>query len=299
MPTLRKLAGVIAAGITLTGLTVGGVPGPASAVTGPRAVSLAGSAAPFTSHVTPNGQVAARTRLSIQVWLAPRTAAATRFASAVSTPGSSAFHHYLRPSQYTARFGPGKASAGQVVSWLRGQGFTAIRTDAQRSYVRATAPASLIEQAFRVRLRLYPSTATVSAGPYRLRANDRPVTIPASLAGAVLGVTGLDNAAPVSTLMRPAQAGQPVPASRSTQSTASPAVRCSRFYGQHTVSGLPVHFGRSSFPTPVCGYSARQFRTAYGSSNAITGQGQTIAFAEAVRVPEPGAVQDGRGRGAA
>jgi subtilase family serine protease len=36
----------------------------------------------------------------------------------------------------------------------------------------------------------------------------------------------------------------------------------------------------------VCGYSARQFRIAYGSSNAITGQGQTIAFVEEGLVPQ-------------
>ena len=57
-------------------------------------------------------------------------------------------------------------------------------------------------------------------------------------------------------------------------------------HGQHTVSGLPPHFGRSSFPTLVCGYSARQFRIEYGSSNAITGQGQTIVFVEEGLVPQ-------------
>jgi len=280
MPRFRTLAGAIAAATTLTSLAVAGLPGPARAVTRPAAVSLAGSAAPFTRHVTPDGQVAAHTRLSVQVWLRPRTAAAARFATAVATPGSSLFHRYLRPSQYTARFGPSRAEAARVVSWLRSQGLTAVRADPQRSYVRATAPAAAIEQAFRVRLRLYPATARASAGPYRLRANDRPVTVPAALAGAVLGVTGLDNAAPVSTLAGLGETRRPAPASRDLHSTTSAEVRCSRFYGQHTVSGLPPHFGRSSFPTPVCGYSARQLRTDYGSSNAITGQGQTIAFAE-------------------
>jgi hypothetical protein len=46
------------------------------------------------------------------------------------------------------------------------------------------------------------------------------------------------------------------------------------------------HFGRSSFPTLVCGYSARQFRKVYGASSAITGPGQTIAFAEEGLVPQ-------------
>jgi subtilase family serine protease len=277
MPLFRTLAGVIATATTLTSLTAAGMTGPASAATTPRTVSLAGSAAPFTSRLTPNGQVAAQTRLSVQVWLQPRTAAASRFATAASTPGSSLFGHYLRPSQYTSRFGPSQAGAARVESWLRAQGFTAVRADTQRSYVRATAPASVIEQAFRVRLRLYPATAQVSAGPYRLRANDRPVTIPASLASEVLGVTGLDNA------VKPGP--RTAPASRTSPSGASGAARCSEFYGQHVVRGLPPHFGRTSFPTPVCGYSARQLRTAYGASSAAAGRGQTIAFVEDGLVP--------------
>jgi hypothetical protein len=57
-------------------------------------------------------------------------------------------------------------------------------------------------------------------------------------------------------------------------------------HGQHTVSGLPPHSGRSSFPTLVCGYSARPFRIEYGSSNAITGQGQTIVFVDEGLVPQ-------------
>ena len=278
MPTLRTLAGVIAAATALTSLTAAGMPGPASAATAPQTVSLASSAAPFTRHVTPDGQVAARTRLSIQVWLQPRTEAASRFASAVAAPGSSLFHHYLRPSQYTSRFGPSRAGAARVESWLRAEGFTAVRAAAQRSYVRATAPASVIEQAFRVRLRLYPATARASAGPYRLRANDRPVTVPASLAGVVMGVTGLDNAT--------APGPRPAPGSRSVSSRPSGMAQCSRYYGQHLARGLPPHFGRSSFPTPVCGYSAHQLRTAYGARSAVTGQGQTIAFVEPGLAPQ-------------
>jgi hypothetical protein len=98
------------------------------------------------------------------------------------------------------------------------------------------------------------------------------VTIPASLAGVILGVTGLDNATQRSTA--------PARTARIPQKNASGAARCSQFYGQHTVSGLPPHFGRSSFPTPVCGYSARQLREVYESSRRATGKGQTIAFAE-------------------
>ena len=180
MPRVRTLAGAIGATAAMASMTIvmpslpsAGVAAPAGAATTPAVVPLTGSAAAFTSHVKPNGRVAASTRISIQVWLRPRTAAAAQFALAVSTPGSAQFHHYLRPSAYAGRFGPSRAEAAKVEAWLRTRGFTSIQADAQRSYVRATAPASDIERAFRVQLRLYPATARVNAGPYRLRANDR------------------------------------------------------------------------------------------------------------------------------
>jgi len=45
-------------------------------------------------------------------------------------------------------------------------------------------------------------------------------------------------------------------------------------------SGLPTKYGVTTFPTFVCGYSATQMRSAYGSSWASTGKGQTIALVE-------------------
>ena len=175
-----------------------------SAGAAPRAgyLRLAGSAAPFTSHDRVTGAVAGSVRLTIQVWLRPgNLAAAQRYATAVSTPGSTLFHHYLRPDAYTARFGASQAAAGAVESWLRRQGFTGIQADAQRNYVRATGPIAAIDAAFRIQLENYQSSTSVNAGPYQLRANNRPVAIPTSLSRYVLGVTGLDNAAPMLPLM--------------------------------------------------------------------------------------------------
>src|SRR5947208_1279414 len=62
---------------------------------GPPAVTLPDSVAPFAAagHVT--GAVPADGRLTIQFWLKPRTAAAERYAAAVSAPGSRRFGHYL------------------------------------------------------------------------------------------------------------------------------------------------------------------------------------------------------------
>jgi subtilase family serine protease len=262
------------------GLTSVGASGLAQAAPRPAGTTLAGSVAPFTSHTPVIGAVAGSTRLTIQVWLRPRLDAANRFATAVSTPGSSQFHHYLSPNGYTARFGPTRTAERKVVAWLRSQGFTAIHADSQRSYVRATASASAIDAAFGVQLKLYRSSSTVNAGPYTLRANTRAVTIPASLASSVIGVTGLDNAAPLIPLERPSSKPRTMQAAASPGAAAVPKIVCSAYYGQHIVKGLPKQFGTTSFPTEACGYSGPQFRAAYGANTRNTGAGQTLALIE-------------------
>jgi subtilase family serine protease len=272
MSRSRRLVSLAAATATATAMTVVAVSGPAAAAPRPGYLRLPGSAVPFIGHTRPTGAVAGSVRLTIQVWLRPgHLAAAQRYAAAVSTPGSTLFHHYLSPAAYTARFGASRAAAGAVESWLRRRGFTGVRADAQRNYVRATGPVAAIDAAFQTRLENYQSSAGVNAGPYQLHANNRPLTIPRSLSRYLLGVTGLDNAAPRHPLTLS-------PAHR--RGTAGPAVPCSRYYGQHQIAGLPRQFGRTSFPTPVCGYSAGQLRAAYGASMRNDGRRQTVALVE-------------------
>jgi len=97
----------------------------------------------------------------------------------VSTTGSRLYHHYLSPDAYTARFGASRAEAGAVAAWLHRQGFTGVAADAQRNYVRATGKVAAINAAFKIQMENYESSATVNAGPYQLRANNRPSAIPA------------------------------------------------------------------------------------------------------------------------
>jgi subtilase family serine protease len=283
MARLRTTLGAIGAVAAVVGMTTTGAS--AMAQTPPRAADtvLAGSGPAFTGHTPVIGDVAGSRRLSIELWLKPDLAAASRFATAVSTSGSALFHRYLSPAGYAARFGATRAAAGRVESWLRSEGFTAVRTDAQRTYVRATAATSRIDAAFHVRLRLYQKSATVNAGRYPLRANDRPVSVPSSLAGSILGVTGLDNAAPILPLDRPN--AKPA-AATSAQAAPGGNPACSRYYGQHKVTGLPEQFGTTTFPTEVCGYSGAQLRSAYRASMGNTGRGQTVALVELGLTPQ-------------
>jgi subtilase family serine protease len=274
----RRLVGLAAATATAAAMTIVGLSSPAGAAPGPGYARLAGSAAPFTSHGRAIGAVTDSARLTIQVWLRPgNLAAAQQYATAVSTPGSTLFHHYLSPDAYTARFGTSQAGARAVESWLRGQGFTDMQTDAQRNYVRATGTAAAIDAAFKIQLENYRSSATLNARPYQLRANNQAVAIPKSLSRYVLGVTGLDNAAPRLPLMLP---------SGDRSGTAGAAAGCSQYYGQHQIAGLPQQFGRTSFPTQICGYSPAQLRAGYGASTGNNGHGQTVSLVELGLAPD-------------
>jgi subtilase family serine protease len=264
------------------GPTAGSAAGSAarSPVGGAVAV-LAGSAAPFAAAGNAMSAVPSGTPLTVQFWLKSQTAAAASYASAVSTPGSALFGHYLSPAAYTARFGATSREAASVESWLKSAGFSGVSADSGRDYVTGTAPVSTIDTALRTQLRYYRPAGGVSAGGYPLRANDRPVSLPTSVAASVLGVTGLENAAPVKTYATPkisvasaGSAGQPI------------SFPCSSWYAQHYANRLPRQYGATSFPTIVCGYSAGQLRAAYGYNRHNIGKGVTIALVEIGLTPD-------------
>lgn len=247
---------------------------------GPAFVALSNSTASFATANRAIGTVAGTQMLTIQVWLKPRTAAAESFATAVSTPGNPLAGHYLSPAAYAARFGATNAQAGAVASWLRAEGFTGVAADSGRDYVQATAAVATIDAAFRTQLRYYQPAGRVNAGRYALRANDRAVAIPSSISASVLGVTGLDNAAPALMYARP---GNPAVASAPAGPITFP---CSQYYAQHYAVRLPKTFGAINFPTPICGYSAGQLRRAYGYSGNNGGKGVTIALVEDGLAPD-------------
>ena len=209
-------------------------------------------------------------RLTIQVWLAPRDpASAARFAMAVSTPGNPLFHHFLRPDAYTRRFGGTTAEASAVTSWLRGAGFGGVAAREQRSYVRATAPVSVIDAALGVRLRYYRATSQINAGPYRLRGNDRAVRVPAAVAPGVLAVTGLDNAAPeLPQLAREPPSTPRFPAPTTTASTGSATCRASSAPPRSRPRSAATPPRRSAGRTALTGPTTDAARPSRWSSSA-------------------------------
>jgi subtilase family serine protease len=268
----RVFAATVLAAMTITA----GAAGTASAAT---TATLPESVAPYATASRVIGAVPGASKLTIQLWLAPRTAAAEVYAAGTATPGSPTFRRFLSPADYTARFGATTAATAQVESWLRSAGFTGVAADPGRDYVQATAPVSTIDRALNVRMEYYRATGGASAGRYKLRANDRPVALPASVAGSVLGVTGLDNAAPITY----ARAGDPAAATHVPQ---TPSFACSQWYLQHYATKLPRLYGATQFPTIICGYTPQQLRRAYGYDGSDVGKGVTVALVEDGLAPD-------------
>jgi subtilase family serine protease len=271
---------ITAAVAAVAGLVIAGAGAVTAANAGvaPTSRALAGSAVPFTSTARSTGAVAGTSKLTIQLWLTPRTAAAEAYATAVSTPGSAAYGEYLSPSEYAARYGATAAEASSAQSWLKSQGFTGISTNAERDYVTATAPVSVIQTAFKTTIRYYQPSATTTAGRARLYANASALTLPSSLSGIVLGVTGLNDAEPILPIERPGSVSAKkgiTPA----KTAAGPTYPCSAYYGQHTAT-LTFPKAGTTYPTQLCGYDAAQLRAAYGANTTNTGKGQTIALVE-------------------
>ncbi len=262
---VASLAGCVLTAAAGVGLAATGVAQAASVIPVPgSAVTVAAGALVGTAPASQS--------LTVQVWLTPDLAGATAFANSVTRPGSLAFHHYLSPNAYTARFGPSAAHAAAVTAWLTAQGLAQVHAGSGRDYVSATGPAARIQSAFGVQIDKYRVTGA-NGEPTVIESNDRAVSVPAALAPDVLGVTGLDNAPPVTAAAESA----PAPDSLASKAT-TPA--CSHYWAQYTKSFRPAYRGLTKGSLPVCGYSADQVRAAYGATTAATGKGQTVALTE-------------------
>ncbi len=134
------------------------------------------------------GAVPADSSVSGAVVLRPRNnAALRRFIAAVTDKSSPRFHHFLAPGQFAGRFGPSPLSIAAVSAQLRADGL-AVTVAPNGMLIDFRGSANQVETAFGVgldRVRL--------AGGAIGRARTAPVRLPATIAGLVTSVVGLDN----------------------------------------------------------------------------------------------------------
>ncbi len=251
--------------LLITALAVSAVP--ASAQGSGRHV-FAGTKPSWTAGVRQSAPLAAGERVGAQVWLTPRNAAQLdALALAVSDPRSSQYRHFLSSAQYDASFAPSAASVAAVTQWLTGSGLHVDSVAAGNAFVSVSGPAIAMNSAFGTQLQHYIINGKSERAP------SQDISVPASVADAVLGVTGLTTF------------GHTLKPAFSPPGGFRNATPCSSFYAQQVASTLP-QFGGSTLPYAPCGYVPSQLRSAYGvGQGGGFGQGQTVAITDAFDSP--------------
>ncbi|GAA3065798.1 S53 family peptidase [Streptomyces glomeratus] len=250
----------------LTGALALGIPA-AHAADNPGRASLAGTKPAWATAKADKGAASNSAQVSARVYLAGRDAAGlAAYAKAVSDPSSPLYGKYLNAKQTQARFGATKAQVSAVKSWLKSAGLTV--TAVTQHYVAVTGDVAAAEKAFGTQLHNY------AKGSKTYRAPSKTASAPEALKGAVLTVTGLDNA--------------PHKASHHDQLPPPDAVfknsgPFSSYFGSNTATTLPDAYG-TKIPYAVQGYTGKQLRAAYGAGT-YTGKGVRIAITDAYASP--------------
>ncbi|MFI5756955.1 protease pro-enzyme activation domain-containing protein [Streptomyces sp. NPDC051569] len=255
--TLPMVAGALALGIPSAG-----------ADTGPAGRdALQGTKPLWATQQADRGSASDAAQVTARVYLAGRDAAGlARFAAEVSDPDSASYGTYLSAKEADARFGATSAQTAQVTAWLKAAGLKV--TGSNRHYLTVTGATAAVEKAFSTQLHNY------AKGSRTYRAPEVTPSVPQSLHGAVLTVTGLDNA--------PHQAhhDDTLPPPDSVFRNAGPF---STYYGSKTDKKLPSAYGAKA-PYAIKGYTGKQLRAAYGAKN-VTGKGVTVAITDAYASP--------------
>lgn len=211
----------------------GVVPGPASQgstmVRRPAAVAAApagwattGTQALSLRNASDTGPLAPSTTLTIRVGMQLRNA--TQLQQLVGSGQT------LSNAAFMSTYAPTAAQVSAVQSYLQSQGFSNITVEPNNLIVSGTASAAKAAAAFDTALESYTQNGV------SVYANTKPAYVPQALAGTVVAVLGLNNAAKA-TAKHPSKPTSPPPATQTsvtpcTAGVSSPA--CLRFYDPAT-----------------------------------------------------------------
>jgi subtilase family serine protease len=245
--------------------------GPAGAAPAPKAIPH--SKPTWTAHAKHLGAAAATTRVQARVYLAPRGGLGAVAQVARQVSGS---HNFLTTAQYRARFAPTSATVSAVSSYLRSTGLSVTGVGAGNRYLSISGTVRSAEKAFGSQIERYRHNGQDVQAPAAA------LKVPATLAGSVLTVSGLDTSP---SRVAPASKQAPPPAGFRN------ARPCSRYYGQVKATyqadfktKLPK-FNGATLPYAPCGYTGPQFRAAYEGNTALDGSGVTVAITDAYAAP--------------
>jgi subtilase family serine protease len=116
-----------------------------------------------------------------------------RLLSEQQNPSSPSYHRWLRPEEFSARFGPDPAQFKAVRDWLVAQGFEIVASSTEQRSITFKGSAGQAERVFETKI------VTLPGGWY---ANVTDPSIPARFAGVIGAIGGLDDvvrAVPLST----------------------------------------------------------------------------------------------------
>jgi subtilase family serine protease len=179
------LAGACTATIELVG------PRAAAATPPPTATGLTsvGAAATLPPGTSPVGSLPSSTPLTLDLALKPRDPAALeRYATAVSTPGSRSYRHYLARGQFASRFGPSAGTLNELRTGLQGLRLGRIRISQNHLILSIHTTAGSAGRALKTRLGRFKLPSGRIA-----YANSTPPMLPHALAPSIQAVVGLEN----------------------------------------------------------------------------------------------------------
>jgi hypothetical protein len=125
---------------------------------------------------------------------ADREVALSQYMRDVHNRGSAAYHHWLTPEEFGARFGAADSDIQQVSDWLSGLGFQVAGVSKSKTLIEFSGTVGQVNNAFHTQIRKY----AVNGGVFYANATDPQ--IPEALAGIVREVSALNNFRPSSDL---------------------------------------------------------------------------------------------------
>ncbi|MEU7298686.1 S53 family peptidase [Streptomyces sp. NPDC007206] len=254
--TLPMVAGALALGIPA-----------AHATDSPAREALKGTKPLWATAKADKGATSNSAQVKARVYLAGKDAAGlAAYAKAVSDPSSPLYGKYLSAKKAQAAFGATKAQVAAVKSWLTSAGLKV--TEVTQHYVTVSGDVAAAEKAFGTQLHNY------AKGSKTYRAPVQAASVPESLKGAVLTVTGLDSAP------HKANHDDQLPPPDAVFKNAGPF---SSYYGSDIATTLPDAYGQK-IPYAIKGYTGKQLRAAYGAGS-YTGKGVRVAITDAYASP--------------
>ncbi len=206
--------------------------------------------------------------LRLTVALTPQDPSALQsYAQAVSTPGSSDFHHYLSVAGFARRFGADSSQIAAVQSSLRSQGLTVAAPTANGLTLAVKGSVADVEQAFSV-----TESQVQLPGGRTAYANDQAPQVASSLARSVQAVIGLDDVtSPQPQGLSQQHRGDSASADSTPQSAGSGSTPCTKAADTSAGAGNTA-------------YTADEIANAYGLNSYYAagdeGQGETVALLE-------------------